>query len=374
MGFKIAIFGSRGYPCVYSGYETLVRELAERLVAAGHEVTVYNHRHLFPSKPRTLNGVRLVYLPTFARKNLSQFVHSLQAAVHAALHRFDIVLAVNSANGPFGLLFKLSRKLSAINIDGLEWRRPKWKGWGSRYFYWASRMAVRFYDVIIADCRAMADVYRGEFGAHPVTISYGAHVLKPREPVRLDRRGLASRDYYLIVGRLIPDNNVELMVREFLGSGSRRKLVVVGDVPYRDAYALRLKKMDDPRLAFTGYIRDQEDLAELYQHCYAYLHGHEFGGTNPSLLAALGCGCAVCALDTVFNREVLEDGVYGLLFSKKRGDLASILRWMEDSPKYLEGMRSKSPGRIAGRYSWEGVTSQYLYLFQKMIDSRGARP
>lgn len=373
MGLKIAILGSRGYPCVYSGYETLVRELAERLVAAGHEVTVYNHRQLFPLKPRTLNGVRLVYLPTIARKNMSQFVHSLQAAVHAALHRFDIVLAVNSANGPFGLLFKLSRKLSAINIDGLEWRRPKWKGWGSRYFYWASRMAVRFYDVIIADCRAMADVYRKEFGARPVTIGYGAHILKLRDPVQLDRRGLASRDYYLVVGRLIPDNNVALMVREFLGTGSRRKLVVVGDVPYRDAYALRLKRTEDPRLVFTGYIRDQEELAELFQHCYAYLHGHEFGGTNPSLLTALGSGCAVCALDTVFNREVLEDGVYGLLFSKARGDLGALLRWMEDSPKYLEGMRSKSADRIAGRYSWEGVASQYLRLFQKMVEGREAR-
>lgn len=370
-GLRVAIIGSRGYPCVYSGYETFVGELAERLVQAGLEVTVYNHRGLFSSRPRSLNGINLVYLPTIERKTLSQFVHSLQAAIHSACRPFDIVLAVNSANGPFGLIFRLFGKRSAINVDGLEWRRPKWRGLGARYFHWAAGMAARFYDVIIADCRGMRDVYSREFGVDSAVIAYGAYVRPSREPNRIRRWNLRSREYYLIVGRLIPDNNADLLIREFLATESRRKLVVVGDVPYRDAYARRLKQLDSSRLVFTGYVRDQDELAELYQHSYAYLHGHEFGGTNPALLTALGCGCAVCALDTVFSREVLEEGKYGLLFSKRRGDLRATLSWMERSPKFLEGMRSRSPQRIVERYTWGIVTAQYLRLFQKMLGPQG---
>lgn len=366
-GRKVAIIGSRGYPCVYSGYETFVAELAERLTKAGVEVTVYNHRGLFSFRPRVVKGVKLVYLPTIERKTLSQFVHSFQAAIHAAFRPFDIVLAVNPANGPFGLVFRMLGKHSAINVDGLEWRRPKWKGLGARYFHWAAGLAARFYDVIVADCRGMRDVYRQEFGVDSVVIAYGAHVRSSLDPDRIRRWNLTRREYYLIVGRLIPDNNADFLIHEFLATGSRRKLVVVGDVPYRDAYVRRLKLLADSRLVFTGYVVDPRDLDELYQGCFAYLHGHEFGGTNPALLAALGCGCAVAALDTVFNREVLDDGTCGLLFAKKPGRLSALIRNMERSPNLVRGLRSRGPERILKEYTWEKIARQYEALFVRML-------
>jgi glycosyltransferase involved in cell wall biosynthesis len=374
MRYRVAIIGSRGYPCVYSGYETFVREVAERLAAAGVEVTVYNHRGLFDRRPRTLNGIRLVYLPTLERKNLSQFVHSLQAAVHAALGRADVILAVNPANGPFGVLFRLFGKRSAINVDGLEWQRPKWKGLGAVYFSGAARIAARFYDVVVADCRAMADVYRRRFAVHPVTIAYGASLPGRVEASRIRRWDLKPRGYYLVVGRLVADNNADLLVREFLATPSRRKLVVVGDVPYRDAYARELKSRSGARVVFTGYVTDAHDLAALYRGCFAYLHGHEFGGTNPTLLNALAGGCAVCALDTVFSREVLDDGRFGLLFSKEEGGLGRVIRRLERSPRKVEALRRRSPARIAGPYTWDRVADQYLELFARMLAKGARRP
>lgn len=369
---RLAIIGSRGYPCVYSGYETFVRELAERLVKAGVDVTVYNHRSLFRPRPRMLNGIRLVYLPTLERKTLSQFLHSLQASLHAALGPYDLILAVNPANGPFGVLFRLFGKRSALNVDGLEWKRPKWKGLGSRYFHWAAGLASRFYDVLISDCQGMRDVYRREFGVDSCVIAYGASLRDSHEPGRILRWGLRSRGYYLVVGRLIPDNNADLLVGEFLASGSRRKLVVAGDVPYRDAWASRLKALSDPRLVFTGYVRDPRDLAELYQGCFAYLHGHEFGGTNPTLLSALGYGCAVAALDTVFNREVLADGRYGELFPKIPGELAALIGRWERSPDRARRLRARGPERIVQDYTWDKIARQYRSLFDRMLSgSRG---
>lgn len=363
---KIAIIGSRGYPVVYSGYETFVGELSERLVRLGMDVTVYCHRNLFRDRPRRVNGVRLVYVPTIEKKILSQFIHSLQSMIHACLSGYDVILAVNSANGPFGLFSRIGRRRTAINVDGLEWLRPKWRGLGSRYFHWASRQAVRFYDRLITDSPEMQRVYREEFRADSTMIAYGANVPPPAAPALLDRWHLQPRQYYLVVGRLIPDNNADLIAREFSASASTRKLVIVGDVPYRDRYAGTMRQKTDPRLVFTGYVTDPDELAALFQHCHAYFHGHEFGGTNPVLLQALANGCAVVALDTVFNREMLAGGDFGLFFRKEAGSLRRVIREMEENGDALEPLRQKAPRRVIENYSWEKITSQYVRLFEEL--------
>jgi len=367
MAITIAVIGSRGYPFVYSGYETLIEALAERLTDDGYKITVYCHRNLFPQRPKNVRGIHLVYLPTIEHKNFSQFFHSLQAMAHACVKRFSIVLVVNSANGPFGVLARFFRQKAVIHMDGLEWRRPKWRGLGAAYFRWASKMACRLYDVVLTDSREMQRIIEQEFRRRPEVIAYGADVRTAFRPEYLDKWHLSARGYYLIVGRLIPDNNADLMIREFLGTRSPRKLVIVGDVPYRDAYAERLKSLSDPRLVFTGYIRDRDELASLYAFCYAYLHGHEYGGTNPALLGALGFGAAVCALNSVFNREVLEDGAYGLLFNKAQGHLERLIQTIEGQPGRLDALRGKGPERIAAAYTWEKITTQYEALFERLV-------
>jgi len=366
---KIAIIGSRGYPYVYSGYETFVKELVERLVTAKHDVTVYCHKNLFAKQPEQVNGVNLVYIRTIEKKTLSQFVHSIQSIVHACTKKYDIILVVNSANGPFGLITKILGKRTAINVDGLEWLRPKWKGLGSKYFYWASKISTRLYDVIITDSYEMQKIYEQEFGAKSTVIAYGANIRESQNPELIARWGLAQYGYYLIVGRLIPDNNADIILREFIASTSGKKLVIVGDVPYRDSYAEKLKLNTDSRLIFTGYVTDQNLLAELYHNCFAYFHGHEFGGTNPTMLKALANGCAICALDTVFNREMLNDGEYGLFFSKKTGNLSEVISYIESHDEILDKLRRKSRQQIVDNYTWEKITNQYIELFGKMLKS-----
>ena len=135
---KISIIGTRGYPYIYSGYETFVKELSERLVHKNCNVTIYCHKGLFDIRPREIKGIKLVYIPTIETKILSQPIHSFLSIIHACFSKIDVVLVVNSANGPFGLITKLFRMPTAINVDGLEWLRPKWKGLGSIYFKWAS--------------------------------------------------------------------------------------------------------------------------------------------------------------------------------------------------------------------------------------------
>lgn len=367
---KIAIIGSRGYPYVYSGYETFVKELAERLVKKNFSVTVYCHKNLFKTYPKKVNGIDLVYLSTIEKKTLSQFIHSFQAILHACFRRFDVILVVNPANGPFGLFTRIFRKKTAINVDGLEWLRPKWKGLGSKYFHMAAKLATKLYNVIINDSYEMQKIYREEFNCDSRVIAYGANIRYSENPRLIEKWKLEKNEYYLIVGRLIPDNNADVITREFTGSPSAKKLVIVGDVPYNDEYAQKIKNTADARLVFTGYVTDQDELAELYHNCFAYIHGHEFGGTNPAMLKALAYGCAVLALDTVFNREMLKVGEYGMFFSKVPGNIKDLIRKIEKSPRLLEEYREKSRDRIKGNYTWENVTEQYIRLFKDMTSQK----
>jgi len=364
---RLAIIGSRGYPYVYSGYETLVKELSERLVDRGVKVTVYCHKNLFKDRPKQVNGIDLIYMPTIEKKSLSQLIHSFFSMMHACFSKADVILVVNSANGPFGLISRMFRKPTAINVDGLEWLRPKWKGLGARYFKWSSRQATLFYDQIINDSDEMRKVYLNLFRKDSKVIAYGANVRFSERPELIQKWGLLKEEYYLVVGRLIPDNNADIIIAGFLNSSSTKKLVVVGDVPYKDAYAERLKSLEDDRLLFTGYVKDQEELAELYHNAYAYIHGHEFGGTNPTMLKAMAYGCAILALDTPFNREMLQDGKHGVFFKKNLQSIAEAVESAEADSQYLEKLRSAARSGLIEKYNWDFVTDEYISVFKQLV-------
>ncbi len=366
---RIAILGSRGYPYVYSGYETFIQEVAPRLVSRGHQVTVYCHRSLFKDRPSYVSGVNLVYLPSIEKKVLSQLSHSFVSTLHVLFQKIDIVLYVNSANGPMGLFTFLINKKTAINVDGLEWLRPKWKGLGAKYFRFASYLSTKFFNVVITDSERMADIYKSEFNCPSITIAYGANIGYSSKPELINKLRLTANDYYLVVGRLVPDNNADLIVRGFVRSDSKRKLVILGDVPYKDKYAESVRSTTDERVLFPGYVRDQNLLRELYCNSYVYIHGHEFGGTNPALLKALGYGCCVLALDTQFNREVLEGEKYGVYFSKNEESIVKMLGQVDLNESIVIQKKNIARERITSNYTWGKITSQYEELFRSMVDS-----
>jgi glycosyltransferase involved in cell wall biosynthesis len=363
---RVAIIGSRGYPYVYSGYETFISEVAPRLVKERVDVHIYCHKQLFRERPKEVNGVKLHYIPCIKSKSFSQLSNSFLATLHALVNGYDVILYVNSANGIFGILTKLIRKKTAINVDGLEWLRPKWKGLGAKVFYFSSKMATKWMDKIITDADAMRDVYLEEFQTDSAVIAYGANIRYSKQPELINKWNLKPNEYYLIVGRLIPDNNALLILQEFVLSATNKKLVIVGDVPYQDEYATNIKKIRDERILFTGYITSSDELAELYHNCFAYFHGHEFGGTNPTLLKALAYGCAIIALDTKFSREVLKSEEYGIYFTKESMNLSNLINQIEKDEKVLISYKEKSRNRIIENYTWEKISQQYLDLFRKI--------
>ena len=371
---RVAIIGTRGFRYVYSGYETFVARVAPALARRGHDVTVYCHRGLFKQRPAAVDGVKLVYVPGITGKNISQLSHSILSILHASLGRYDAVLAVSLANGPLGLMLKVCRIPSILNVDGMEWLRPKWRGLGAAYFRLAARVAPLFYDVLITDADAMAEVYRGEFDADSVMIEYGADIARSERPELIKRFGLEPQRYFIVVGRLIPDNNADLLIRGYARARVARPLVVVGDVPYSDTYAASVRAMAGPAVVFAGYVRDQDVLRELYCNCRAYLHGHEFGGTNPTLLQGLASGCAIGALDTAFSREVLAEGRYGVLFHKNEEAVGEAISRLDEDDRLTTALQERARERILERYSWERIIDRYEEVLYSVVRRATRRP
>lgn len=363
---KVAIMGAKGYPYVYGGYDTFIKELGERLVVRGVHVRVYNHRALFKKRPRFKNGIECIYTPAIESKSFTQLTHTFISMIHACFSDVDVILVVNSGNGPFGIIPKIFGKPTVINVDGLEWLRPKWKGLGSKYFFFASKLATKFYDQVINDSEEMRRVYLELFNADSIVIAYGAN---PREFVDskpIEKWNLESHSYFLIVGRLVPDNNADLLIEGFLKSDSKRKLVIVGDVPFQDEWADPLKSIKDDRLIFTGYVKNANTLAALYFHCFAYFHGHEYGGTNPAMLKAMGYGCAILALNTPFNQEMLQNGKHGWYFEKTFQSFKLIIEKAEAAPEEMNKLRLTAREGLIQKYNWEYVTDQYLEVFESL--------
>ena len=361
---KIAIIGSRGYPYVYSGYETLVKELSERLSQKGHSVRVYCHRSLFKKKPKYVNGIELIYTPSIQNKFLSQITNSFFSFIHVCFSDTDIILVLNTANGPFGILTKIFRKKTCINVDGLEWLRPKWKGLGSIYFKISSILSTCFFDKIITDSIEMSKVYQKKFNKQSSIIAYGSTINKINNTDFLSKLEIYKNEYYLIVGRLIPDNNAQFIIKSFLKHNTNKKLVIVGDVPYNDKYVNKIKSICSDKIVMTGYVNCQNKLSQLYINCFGYIHGHEFGGTNPTMINALYLNCEVIALKTPFNLEMLKNKK-SVFFSKNTSELNEALFYFE---KNIEKLKLENINyKIPKKYDWDQIAEQYLEVFYNSI-------
>jgi glycosyltransferase involved in cell wall biosynthesis len=249
----------------------------------------------------------------------------------------------------------------ATHVDGLEWKRAKWGPTGQRYYRAAEAMAVRWSDALIADAEGIADYYRREFHAPTTLLTYGAPMIDPGDD-RLAELGLEPGGFHLVVARFEPENHVDVIVDGYRRSGARKPLVVVGSAPYSDAYTERVHALADDRVRFLGGVWDQRQLDQLYAQCYTYLHGHSVGGTNPSLLRAIGAGAAVLAFDVDFNREVVAEA--GRYFADA-ADVAAVLETAEADPSGVRrnGERARE---LAAEYDWEDVATGYEELAARL--------
>jgi glycosyltransferase involved in cell wall biosynthesis len=354
----------------FTGFETAFGEIAPRLAAAGHDVTIYCRASHYPREMRVSKhkGVRLKYVPSPGGKNLSGVTATLLASLHAlAIGRYDVFFFVNVGMGHHAALCRLGGARVVMNVDGLDWMRAKWGPFARAYFRSAARSAIRFCNRLVTDAEAMRKVYLQEFNKETTMIAYGAYVETSVKPESVRQFAVEPGDYYLVASRLIPENHADLIIEGFLASGTSRKLLIAGGANYDSPFHRLLKELATDRVIFTGHIHDQTLIKELHCNCFAYVHGHSVGGTNPSLLKAMGYGNCILALDTVFNREVLADT--GLFFPKDVGALAATMRRIEGDAGLVSELRRRAPARVGREYSWDKVSDQYDRLFREVAAS-----
>ncbi|WP_019854828.1 DUF1972 domain-containing protein [Actinopolyspora mortivallis] len=366
MTMRIAMFGTRGVPARYGGFETCVEEVGRRLVRMGHDVTVYcRHGNDPRGEAGEHLGMRLVHLPALRRKSLETLSHTALSVGHGMRRPPESAFVFNAANAPFLPLLRARGVPTVTHVDGLEWQRAKWGGAGKHYYRAAEAMSVRWSDALIADSRGIQDYYSHRFGVDTDYIPYGAPVLRAAGSDSLSEYGLRAGHYHLLVARFEPENNIHLAVEGYLASGARHPLVLVGAAPYADSYTalVRRQAARGDGILFAGPVWDQRVLDQLYANALSYVHGHSVGGTNPSLLRAMGAATAVSAYDVSFNREVL--GPYGAYFSDAT-ELAECFDAAERAPHRTAERGRLQLTRLTQHYDWDRVARDYADLAERV--------
>ncbi|MDX1630614.1 MAG: glycosyltransferase [Thermoanaerobaculia bacterium] len=361
---RVALLGGRGVPGRYGGYETLMDELAGRLVARGVEVTVYCRSHYTDRGRRTYRGARLVVLPTVRTKHLDTPVHTLLSALHGTGQGYDAALVVNAANALFVPLLRAGGVPTALHVDGIERRRKKWGALGRGVYAVSERMAGLVADTVVSDARVIQEHYRARYGVESALITYGVDPEPPRGREVLDELGLISGRFFLYVSRFEPENNPHRVAEAYRRVEGDLPLVMVGDAPYADRFIASFREDADPRIRFPGAIYG-DGYRQLLSHALAYVHATEVGGTHPALVEAMGYGNCVVANDTPENREVA--GPEALYFRAQRpGELADLLESIRRDPGSARRTGKAMSDRARRLFDWDRITDRYLTLFRRL--------
>lgn len=359
---KLAILGIRGIPANYGGFETFAEELATRLVARGHEVTVYCRPRYVPKTLTTYKGVRLRSLPTLNHKYLDTVVHTVLSSAHATAigmtgGGYDAVLVCNAANAFCCGWPRLAGTKVALNVDGLERKRAKWNALGRGWYLISERLATWFPNAVVTDAIVIQHYYEERYRTPSTFIPYGCNVGREAGRETLDRLGLQPDGYFLYVSRLEPENNAHAVIAAYEQTTVPQRLVVVGDAPYAREYIRSLHAAAGPRVLFTGGIYGQ-GYRELQCHALAYIQATEVGGTHPALVEALGFGNCVLLNNVPEHREVAGDA--GLFFEARRPEtLATLLTQVAARPDLVADYRARATAHARAHFSWDRVTDQY---------------
>lgn len=379
----VFIVGSKGIPGAYGGYETFVDKLTEYHqdhpalryhVACKDTVTkeeTYHNARCFHIKVPNIGPAQAIYYDVAALDACCKYIQKNNIPS-------PIVYILACRIGPFMKHFvKKIHNLGGVvyvNPDGHEWLRAKWPAPVRKYWKFSEQLMTKHADLMVCDSKNIESYIRETYRSYtPKTtfIAYGAETrhshLTDDDPGLLawyEKHGLQAKGYYLVVGRFVPENNFETMIREFMKSKTDKIFALITNVSKSFLNELEEKTgfREDPRIRFVGTVYDQELLMKIRENAYGYFHGHEVGGTNPSLLEALSSTDLNLLLNVGFNREVAEDAA--LYWSKAPGDLAKLIESSDKlSPVQIIALGEKAKQRIADAYSWGFISAKYEKLF-----------
>lgn len=391
----VYIIGSKGIPARYGGYETFVDKLTSGQVSGKIKYHVsarsdnsefgsnkkfdYNNAEVFNISVPNIGPAQAIYYDLAA---LSFAIEDARR-IHAESPIFYILAC---RIGPF--IKRYVKKIHQINgsyyinPDGHEWKRSKWSKPVRQYWKISEKLMIKYSDLVVCDNPKIEEYIQTEYaqyapktkfiayGTETVPSSLNSESLKVRE--WFEKNHLKEGQYYLIVGRFVPENNYETMIREFLKSSSKRQLVIVTNFKGNSFYRKLLKRTNfekDKRINFVGTVYDQPLLRYIRENAYAYLHGHEVGGTNPSLLEALSSTPLNLLIDVGFNKAIA--GTSALYWSKENGSLERTINKAETlSHESIKEYEGKARAIISQEYTWPIIIHEYESLFTKQNDDK----
>jgi glycosyltransferase involved in cell wall biosynthesis len=356
MKLKIAILGTRGIPNHYGGFEQITEYLSAGLAQIGHEVTVYNsHNH--PNKQNWWNGVRIVhcYDLEYLMGTAGQFIYDLNCIWHSRKQNYDVILFMGYTSSSVwaGLFPKNSVVIS--NMDGLEWKREKYST-PTRYFLkLAEKLAVKYSHFHIADSKAIQRYLNQKYSINARYIPYGAFQNPETNDTALSHFNLSKKEYFLLMARMEPENNIEMILDGFHKSSVDKRFITIGNIKNKFGQYLVNKFNNDSRIQFAGGIFDKKIVNSLSAHCSIYFHGHSVGGTNPSLLEAMANNALIAAHNNEFNKSVLENNAY---YFSSALDVQKIVNKTCYNGKEKK-MVFENKQKIKALYNWQKVINEY---------------
>lgn len=388
MGEKrhIFIIGSKGIPAKYGGFETFVDELVTRRQSPQicyHVACCRDDWRNRKEQSFSYQGAHCFKIPRWPVGPAKAILYD-RDALHYCVRYIEknkikkpLVYILACRIGPFIGYYrrKIERLGGAIlvNPDGHEWKRSKWSRPVREYWKYSERQMIKNAHLAVCDSKNIQKYIDEKYRAYrcpTVFIPYGAEIQKNTGDNKkalewLEKWGAAPGEYYLIVGRFVPENNYETMLREFIASRTEKKLIIITNVEknkFYDSLEETTYFEQDKRICFAGTVYDQELLAGIRHLAFAYLHGHEVGGTNPSLLEALGATKLNLLCDVSFNREVGQEGAF--YWNKEKGNLSGLLTEVEKlAPEEIEEKGKLAEKRIAEDYQWGNIVKKYEKIF-----------
>ena len=356
MKLRIAILGTRGIPNHYGGFEHISEYVSAGLVKRGHEVAVYNsHNHPYAGK--TWNGVEIRHCfdPEYMVGTAGQFVYDLNCLLDARKRNYDVVLFMGyTSSSVWGRLYP---KKSAIitNMDGLEWKRSKYSKPVRNFLKYAEKLAVKYSHFYIADSLVIKSYLHNKYHIDTSYIPYGADLYSDMEREQFSSAEIAEEDYFLLMARMEPENNIEAILEGFNNSNSGKRFKVLGDTSNRFGKYINHRFKNDDRIEFKGAIFDNAKVRSLQNNSYLYFHGHSVGGTNPSLLEAMASEALIAAHNNPFNKSVLDKDAFYFSNSAEVTHLIETVQRKETE----KTMVNNNLHKIKHQFNWETIVDQY---------------
>jgi len=362
---KIGILGTRGIPNAYGGFEQFAEYLSVFLVKKGHDVSVYNSS-LHPFKETTWNNVKIISRKDWEDKigTAGQFIYDLNCILDSRKRNFDIILQLGYTSSSIWCKLLPNSSKIITNMDGMEWKRNKFSSMVQRFLMKAEKWAVQSSDLLVADSKGIQSYLQSKYQKPSKYIAYGAPVAPPRSKEILKEFQLQSNNYNLLVARMEPENNIETILDGHVIAAGKMPFIVVGKCENEFSKRLQSKYKSENNIRFIGGVYHLENLDCLRQNCNLYFHGHSVGGTNPSLLEAMGCGAYIIAHKNEFNEGVLEGN--GGYFNEAK-DVAAYINAPRNESR-IKVMTDQNLQRIRDVYNWDVINQQYEDVMLKCMN------